>query len=850
MALIKDIYLRYRPKFIIGLSVLLILLAVIELYFVLFVRVTSNDECLWVPKSGKQKSTVIVFESVKVKGVTWNAGIRNGDLLLEINHHPLSDVFAAQEILNNVKAGNFADYTIKKGDKVIQTKVYVKKLIQTSNLAVVILALFQMLISFIVFMSKPGGQVQKLFYALGVTTVLGCSFVFIANNLSSETLQANPFYYLFITSLLCFGQCFRPFVLVAFFWTFPRPFKLMERKWVRRLLFILPLVFSVIFLVTLVITFKFNGEKFGIINILNNFLTYLIWILNTVAITSLIINYRRLKTKEEKKPVFIVLAAFAIALAATVYTTTIAPAISDTVFNSPQYYTPIILIILVPIAFAYSIFKYQMMDVSVVVKNTLMYGTATLSLAVVYFFVIYYLGQSISRAIGTDFQGLIAGVIFILFALVFQSTKDNFQNFITSKFYPEQFAYQKVLVKFSSDVSTLVGFDNILDSMKVTFVEMLKLNRLGILIKDKKDDDFHLVRSFGFSNADLTIDIRKAQKIVDRKLAISSSVILEQNEFAEAFPDISNRLVKEEIYTIIPMIIKSKVIGLLLFGLKRSGSQFAGKDLDLLTASANQAAIAIENARLYESEAEKLKLERDLTLARRIQQGLLPKCIPNTNGLDICGEMIPAMQVGGDYYDLIPVSDSKLFVVVGDVSGKGLAASLYMTKLQTMVQFACTADKTPKEIMIDLNKRFYESIERSSFVTMTLALFDTENNKVIFCRAGHMPVLTAANAEVRSYRTQGIGVGLEKGTIFNRTLVEEEIKLKPGQIYAFFSDGITEAMNEYYDLFGEDKLSEILKGKTHKTSTEIMGEIWGSINTFRGTAEQNDDMTMVIVKVG
>jgi len=699
-------------------------------------------------------------------------------------------------------------------------------------------------------MSKPGGQVQKLFYALGVTTVLGCSFVFIANNLSSETLQANPFYYLFITSLLCFGQCFRPFVLVAFFWTFPRPFKLMERKWVRRLLFILPLVFSVIFLVTLVITFKFNGEKFGIINILNNFLTYLIWILNTVAITSLIINYRRLKTKEEKKPVFIVLAAFAIALAATVYTTTIAPAISDTVFNSPQYYTPIILIILVPIAFAYSIFKYQMMDVSVVVKNTLMYGTATLSLAVVYFFVIYYLGQSISRAIGTDFQGLIAGVIFILFALVFQSTKDNFQNFITSKFYPEQFAYQKVLVKFSSDVSTLVGFDNILDSMKVTFVEMLKLNRLGILIKDKKDDDFHLVRSFGFSNADLTIDIRKAQKIVDRKLAISSSVILEQNEFAEAFPDISNRLVKEEIYTIIPMIIKSKVIGLLLFGLKRSGSQFAGKDLDLLTASANQAAIAIENARLYESEAEKLKLERDLTLARRIQQGLLPKCIPNTNGLDICGEMIPAMQVGGDYYDLIPVSDSKLFVVVGDVSGKGLAASLYMTKLQTMVQFACTADKTPKEIMIDLNKRFYESIERSSFVTMTLALFDTENNKVIFCRAGHMPVLTVANAEVRSYRTQGIGVGLEKGTIFNRTLVEEEIKLKPGQIYAFFSDGITEAMNEYYDLFGEDKLSEILKGKTHKTSTEIMGEIWGSINTFRGTAEQNDDMTMVIVKVG
>jgi serine phosphatase RsbU (regulator of sigma subunit) len=311
-----------------------------------------------------------------------------------------------------------------------------------------------------------------------------------------------------------------------------------------------------------------------------------------------------------------------------------------------------------------------------------------------------------------------------------------------------------------------------------------------------------------------------------------------------------DRLLEEGIFTIIPMIIKAKVVGLLLFGLKRSGSQFAGKDLDLLTASANQAAIAIENARLYESEAEKLKIERDLSLARRIQQGLLPRCIPNTNGLDICGEMIPAMQVGGDYFDLIPVSDSKLFVVVGDVSGKGLAASLYMTKLQTMIQFACTADRSPKEILIELNKRFYDSIERNSFVTMTLALFDTDNKTVTFCRAGHMPLLTATNGTVHSYRTQGLGVGLEKGTIFNRTLIEEEIKLKPGQIYAFFSDGITEAMNEYYDLFGEDKLSEILKGKAGKTSSEIMNEIWGSINTFRGSAEQNDDMTMVIVKVG
>src|SRR5690606_28283184 len=155
------------------------------------------------------------------------------------------------------------------------------------------------------------------------------------------------------------------------------------------------------------------------------------------------------------------------------------------------------------------------------------------------------------------------------------------------------------------------------------------------------------------------------------------------------------------------------------------------------------------------------KIEQDLNLARNIQQGLLPKSIPSMKGLDIAGQMISAMQVGGDYFDLLPVTDDKIFVVVGDVSGKGLSASLYMTKLQTMIQLACTADKSPKEILVEVNKRLYEAIGRNWFVTMTLALFDTKNHTVKFCRAGHMPVIISSNGSVELYRTQGIGIGLE-----------------------------------------------------------------------------------------
>jgi serine phosphatase RsbU (regulator of sigma subunit) len=325
---------------------------------------------------------------------------------------------------------------------------------------------------------------------------------------------------------------------------------------------------------------------------------------------------------------------------------------------------------------------------------------------------------------------------------------------------------------------------------------------------------------------------------------------IEQIDFKDVFGnEKAERLISENVYTIIPMIAKSKVVGLLLFGLKHSGSHFAGKDLELLWAAANQAAISIENARLYTSEVEKQKIERDLDLARKIQQGLLPQCIPDVNGLDICGEMIPAMQVGGDYYDLIRISETKLFVVVGDVSGKGLSASLYMTKLQTMIKLSCTEDKSPKEILVEINKKIYNELDRNWFVTVTLALFDTEKNNLTFCRAGHLPILSASNGTVESYRTNGLGVGLERGIIFEKSLVEEVLPLKPGQTFAFFTDGVTEAMNERNECFGEEELHKILMNKSSARSSDIVCEIWDAVKSFRGSADPSDDMTMVVVKV-
>ena len=848
---IKKFFLKYRLNIASGITLILAFVAVLSIYYSLNIRVQSNDECLWVPKKASKDSLVIIFDKVKVNGVSWNAGIRDGDQLLEINNIKLKNTIQAQSILNNYNDGDLADYRVrKKSGDILETKVYVKKLIQFGSLAASISGLIFLLIGFIVYSAKPDGLAQKLFFALGVTSVISAATVlFPFDMFFLQFIEQQPLSAFLAGSLIIISQVLGPLVLLYFIWSFPVQFKFASKRSVKNILIVIALVLilsGIILAASLGFT---KGKSIFYWQLWQRINGVILIVVYVVSWISLIVQFVKEKNPVNRKPLLLFVIAFTFGIVLNFYVSAIAPAISDTVFNSPEYYMPIVLFALVPIMFAYAIFKYHLLDVSIVVRNTIIYGAAMATIAGIYFVVIYLLGQGIGNLFGKESQGFVAGILFLVFAFVFQSTKERFQDFLTRKFYPEQFAYQKVLIQFSNDVATVVGGEKILDLTSATFIEALKINKFGILIRDYKKENLFLARGIGFSNPNCVIEKSNLISVVNEKSIVTPYPVIEQQDFENVFPGKAEKLIEEGIYSIIPMIVKSKVVGALLFGLKYSGSKFGGKDIELLTAAANQIAISLENARLYQLESEKIKIERDLDLARKIQQGLLPKSIPNLKGLDISGEMIPAMQVGGDYFDLIPLSDTKLFVAVGDVSGKGLSASLYMTKLQTMIQIATKISSSPKEILIEINRQLYESIDRSWFITMTLALFDTEKRIVRFCRAGHMPLITANNGSVEYIKTEGIGLGLEKGEVFERTLKEEELHIKTDQIFAFFSDGITEAMNEKDELFGETKLTELLKGRTKSRSAELMRNVWDEIKSFRGSAQPNDDMTMVIVKV-
>ncbi|MCM2258709.1 MAG: PP2C family protein-serine/threonine phosphatase, partial [Vicinamibacteria bacterium] len=249
--------------------------------------------------------------------------------------------------------------------------------------------------------------------------------------------------------------------------------------------------------------------------------------------------------------------------------------------------------------------------------------------------------------------------------------------------------------------------------------------------------------------------------------------------------------------------------------------------------------------------AEKERLEEELRIARQIQMSLLPQGVVEMSGLRIAALCLPATEVGGDYYDLLPLSESRMGVLVADVSGKGTSAALYMAELKGLVLSLSRIYESPARLLGEANRILCSTLDPRSFITMTYAMVDTRARTVRLARAGHNPVIVfeQATGKTRVVAPPGLGLGLDKGEVFERVLEEVELPLHEGDIFLFFTDGLSEAMNPASELFGEIRLAEILAEAPHLSSEELKERILAEIRHFVDGAAQHDDMTLVILKV-
>jgi serine phosphatase RsbU (regulator of sigma subunit) len=339
---------------------------------------------------------------------------------------------------------------------------------------------------------------------------------------------------------------------------------------------------------------------------------------------------------------------------------------------------------------------------------------------------------------------------------------------------------------------------------------------------------------------------RISSHVRDKVIKEKCSILVRDAQLDDAFKDRMS-IVDQKVHTMMaaPLQTGERIMGLIYVDSPFVVREFTKDDLSLLTVMANTAAIRIENARLAEIEEADRRMQRDLSQAAEIQRGVLPAQAPRVAGADMAGFNAACRTVGGDYYDFFVYPDGRAGLALGDVSGKGMPASLMMMALHARVQVLAEDPSDLAAFMSRLNKATCVNCPSNRFITFFFCVLDGGTGELAYANAGHNPpVLVRASGEARMVEGGGPVLGLLPMAPYG----EMQARLDPGDILALYSDGVTEANNTADEEFGEERLIEALRRHRAEPAETIVQAVRTALAEFTAGAPQADDITLVIAK--
>lgn len=304
---------------------------------------------------------------------------------------------------------------------------------------------------------------------------------------------------------------------------------------------------------------------------------------------------------------------------------------------------------------------------------------------------------------------------------------------------------------------------------------------------------------------------------------------------------------------LLPLSVRDDLIGFMSLGQKLSEAPYSGTDLRLLNSVAAQMGLALEVARLTTaigSEiAQRERVNRELEIAREVQEHLFPQHFPVIEGLEYCGQCRPARVVGGDYYDFLELPDGKLGVAIGDVSGKGIGAALMMASLEASLRGQASAAQNLAELVRRVNNLVFGASSASRYATFFYAEYEPRSRHVSYVNAGHNPpvVLRQSDGSCRVYRLEDGGsvIGLFRESQYEQGSFE----LETGDLLVLFTDGISESMNNDDEEWSEERLIEFAKSCYGLPALDVANQTMEAAQRFAAGAPQHDDMTVVVLRV-
>lgn len=784
-------------------------------------------------------------------GASDQAGIRVGDLIVSINGQRFETIFEADKIMRQGRAGVLINYEILRNNTTLNLNL-------TLSRVRVPLPLFMIFLSGLLFMGTGLfiGLRRPQFVA---ARLLGLAFLcigFIWVSAYGGTSVPMPLLILRFTAFIStslFGIAL--WLHGSLYFPVEQP-HLLQKKWLYRI----PYYFAgacTIVLIGLGLQGKYNDV------LLLAGITLLI--LYTISV---VLSHRKQFTPEYKRmskplrltamlaPLVIIVLLFTLELlpeARNAWTNVLAPSIMAAV----------------PLSYLYVIGRYRLLDLHLRVRRTIQYTFLSTvwktSLLIIALSTLYFLTQldldvpnlrftgvalEIPKEPITDAERAVLEKITLMIAAIcftfaFWEIGRAGQNYINRVYYRSEYDYRQASASFADIFATTFNLEELAAGIVRQTAASVHLKQAGILI---------------FRNG--TIACRQetradGEQQTEKTTGVDGAALYQAlGQFHGGFSvNYLPRALRDAVhdngyYHLVPVRSKENTIGVVAIGEKLSEADIERDDLAFLESVSRQAAVAIENAFLYEELAGQERLKHELAIAREIQLASLPQTTPDITGLDIAGLSCPALEVGGDYFDYLNGSPGFLTVLVGDVSGKGTSAALYMSKVQGILRSLHAFDLSPKELFIRTNQLLYNDLEKKSYVTALSARFVPEQHSINIARAGHLPLLhyDAATGSVRHILPRGLGLGMVNSTVFATRIDDETLHYQPGDIFLFVTDGITEAMNENRAEFGDDRLHELLCKTAGSDANTIRDTIHDAVREFTGTAALHDDFTVVVVK--
>jgi sigma-B regulation protein RsbU (phosphoserine phosphatase) len=518
----------------------------------------------------------------------------------------------------------------------------------------------------------------------------------------------------------------------------------------------------------------------------------------------------------------------------------------------------ILLLAVFPITLAYVIVVQRALDVRVVVRQGLQYALAkrgVLVLQIVAFTVVAIatltLATDPSRNRPRKIQAMALGVLGILFV---RTGSEKLRAWLDRRFFREAYNAEQILSELSDQVRTMVETGPLLETVAQQISGSMHVPRIAMLVRD--DGHYGPAYALGFSAPPETVfalnggtveHIQRSREPLRVYFDDPDSWIYREPSMTESDRE---RLHKLEAQLLLPLAFKEKLIGFMSLSSKQSEEPYSKSDLQLLQSVAMQTGLALENSQLTHAIASEVaqreRMNRELEIAREVQERLFPQSYPAMAGLDYAGRCRPALGVGGDYYDFLELPDGSLGIGIGDVSGKGIPAALLMASLQASLRGQTISGQPDlAKLMTNVNKLIYETSPSNRYATFFYGQYEPATRLLTYVNGGHNPPMIFRDGEVLRLEEGGPVVGLFKPSRYSQACVQ----MASGDVMVLFTDGISEAMNLADEEWDEERLMASVRACWRRPAIEMIDCLMQDADAFVSGAPQHDDMTIMIVKV-